>query len=78
MPREVLQGARVVPYVQISHLWHDKGTAASARASRGDDRHPSSERAAPGSRRLGSSASRWWGVFPGSQVLGQVRLDTEG
>ena len=25
MPAEVLQGARVVPYVQISHLWHDRG-----------------------------------------------------
>ena len=25
MPAEVLQGAKVVPHVQISHLWHDKG-----------------------------------------------------
>ena len=25
MPVEVLQGAKVIPHVQISHLWHDKG-----------------------------------------------------
>ena len=25
MPAEILQDAKVVPHVQISHLWHDKG-----------------------------------------------------